>query len=90
MVKAHVCSKMQSPPEQKYLVLRASGQLDIVSFLLVGPHSWEVTLKIPSCFILLTTVKTLKQCQTTAQESPSQQISNQMAQMELPSAPAAL
>lgn len=39
MVKTHMCSKMQSPPEQKQLGLRASGQLDIVSFLLEGPHS---------------------------------------------------
>lgn len=39
MVKTHMCSKMQSPPEQKQLGLRAGGQLDIVSFLLEGPHS---------------------------------------------------
>lgn len=39
MVKTHMCSKMQSPPEQKQLGLRAGGQLDIMSFLLEGPHS---------------------------------------------------
>lgn len=40
MVKTHMCSKMQSPPEQKQLGLRAKGQLGIVSFLLEGPpHS---------------------------------------------------
>lgn len=44
MVKTHMCSKMQSPPEQKQLGLRASSQLDIMSFLLEGPHSLEVNL----------------------------------------------
>lgn len=39
MVKTHMHSKMQSPPEQKQLGLRAKGQLGIMSFLLEGPHS---------------------------------------------------
>lgn len=74
MVKAHICSRMQSPPEQRQLGLRASGQLNIMVFLLVGLNSLEVNLKIPSFFFfffLPTIMVTSKQCQTAAQESPS-------------------